>query len=108
VNQLQSQLKSNSKNSSRPPSSEGLNKGNRKKKRKKTGRKQGGQPGHKGQSLEFCDDPHKVNHLLLEQCPECSTSLESEAVLGSVNRQQWEIPPIELYVTEWQAEQKMV
>lgn len=106
VDQLQSRLNGNSKNSSRPPSSDGL-RGNRcRKNTSDRKRAPGGQPGHPGQSLEFSTQPDEIQNLKLERCPHCRTSLETEVVLGTVKRQQWEIPPIELVVTEWQAEQK--
>jgi transposase len=103
---LQLQLKQDSKNSHRPPSSDGFNKRNPGKKTKKHKGKQGGQLGHSGKSLERSLNPDEVISLKLNRCPGCETCLEEHPTVGMVCRQEWEIPPIELKILEWQADQK--
>lgn len=106
VEKLQSQLNRSSRNSHRPPSSDGLKKGNSDKNRKRHRGQQGGQKGHEGRSLEFHANPDEVKHLELDHCPECDRGLADQPSVGQVKRQQWEIPPVELFVREWEAAQK--
>lgn len=80
-------LSRNSSNSSMPPSTD-LFKPKRNKAyslRKKTGRKSGGQPGHRGTTLEFCNDaPDQVIPHSVECCSVCGKDLSD--VTGEIKQ----------------------
>ena len=105
IQELQAQqdrLNKNSKNSSKPPSSDGF-----KKHRTKSTRKSGGQKGHKGHTLEPAENPDHIEVRKVGQCAVCSVTLEDSEVVGYQRPQVFDIPPIELEVTEHQAELKI-
>jgi transposase len=106
VEQLEARLAKNSTNSSQPPSSDGLKKPAPKSRRQKGQRKSGGQPGHKGATLAMVATPDAVVVHPLTACAYCQHDLSEVAVAGIVKRQVFDIPPIQLYVTEHQAEIK--
>lgn len=107
IQSLEDQLAQNSQNSSKPPSSDGL-----KKKpvpqslREKGKRKTGGQKGHKGNTLKMVSDPHRVEVYAVISCPDCQADLSSVEVKEIERRQVFDIPAIEIEVTEHQAEIK--
>jgi transposase len=106
IETLRNNQKKNSSNSSKPPSSDFAKPLQTKSLREKTGKKVGGQTGHKGTSLEFSTAPtqtliHKVN-----VCNGCGDSLAKVAAQDFERRQVFDIPPIEIIVTEHQCEIK--
>jgi transposase len=107
IEKLESQLAKNSHNSSKPPSSDGLKKKMRtKSQRRKSGKKSGGQKGHKGKTLEMTDTPNETIKLPVDICRCCGKSLENHDQKDHKRRQVFEIPPIDVHVTEYQAEVK--
>jgi transposase len=103
-------LERNSRNSSKPPSSDGGNFTNPpkpKSTRQKSGKKRGGQAGHKGHTLKQVSEPdHIAEHNLPPDpvCPNCQQTTKVIAT-GFRKRQVFDIPPIEMEVTEHQAQQ---
>lgn len=107
VEELEAQLSKNSSNSSKPPSSDGLKKPPQTtSSRKPSGKKSGGQPGHKGASLSQVENPDQIVIHPVTACDECGQSLSSTAVDGVEKRQVFDLPPLNLIVTEHRAEQK--
>jgi transposase len=105
VRTLEQQVKQNSRNSSKPPSSDGFNKPKPKSLRQKGKNPVGGQKGHPGQTLQFSLNPkHRVVHTL-SVCS-CGQCLKNQAALRYEKRQVWDIPPIQVEVTEYQSEVK--
>jgi len=107
VQELEDKLAKNSNNSSKPPSSDGMCKPKRTRSlRKSSGKKSGAQEGHPGSRLEMVEKPDQVERCLVEVCAHCRTSLEKISVRRIERRQEFELPPIRLVVTEYQAEVK--
>lgn len=105
IQALEDQLAKNSQNSSKPPSSDGLKKKPRSL-REKGKRKSGGQKGHKGKTLKMVSDPDHIEVHGVCLCPRCETDLSEEPVQRVEKRQVFDVPPIQLEVTEHQAEIK--
>ena len=106
IQSLEDQLAKNSQNSSKPPSSDGLKKPSPKSLREKGKRKTGGQKGHKGKTLKMVSEPNHVELHAVTNCPECEADLSDVEVTEVERRQVFDIPPIEIEVTEHQAEIK--
>jgi transposase len=107
VQELEDKLAKDSHNSSKPPSSDGMKKPKRTRSlRKPSGKKSGAQKGHPGHRLELVEKPDKVRRYPVEQCSRCQASLEKTAVKRIEKRQEYELPPIRLLVTEHQVEVK--
>ena len=106
VNELEKQLAKNSRNSHKPPSSDGL-KRQTKSLRKKSKRKAGGQKGHKGQTLKQIAKPDKIVKCSVTNCTGCGQSLQNTKYSSIEKRQVFDIPPITMQVTEYQAETKV-
>jgi transposase len=105
VASLKSQLNKNSHNSSKPPSSDGLTKAKlTQSQRVKTNRKVGGQKGHIGTTLEPVENPDETIRHTPETCAHCGKSLHGVPPQATERRQQFEIPPVEVYVTEHQGD----
>ena len=101
VKELKGQLGKNSRNSSKPPSGDGFGKRTRSL-RRKSEKSSGGQSGHRGQTLEWRNVPDFVERHEVDTCSDCGRSLASEPVDEVIARQVFDIPPIELLVTEHQ------
>ncbi len=106
IKELEDRLNKNSQNSSQPPSSDGYTKARPKSQRKKTKRKPGGQPGHSGQTLRQVPEPDEVIVHSVLGCSNCGASLASTKARLTEKRQVFDIPPLQVSVTEHQAEQK--
>ena len=105
VKELQGQLRKDSHNSSKPPSSDGFGKRTRSL-RQKSERPSGGQAGHPGQTLEWRSEPDVVERHGVSVCSGCGESLTTVPVETVFSRQVFDIPPIDLVVTEHQVEVK--
>jgi len=105
VEKLENQQSKHSGNSSKPPSSDGF-KPKPKSLRSKSERRSGGQEGHPGQTLEWSEEVEQVERHPVKTCTQCGTSLTSVAVAEWEVRQVRDLAPIQVIVTEHQAEVK--
>ena len=105
VKELQGRLSKNSRNSNKPPSGDGFGK-RTKSFRRPSDKSSGGQPGHQGHTLEWSSAPDFVDRSEVKECPGCGASLASVSVDEVLARQVFDIPPIEVLVTEHQVEVK--
>ena len=107
LKELERQLNMNSTNSGLPPSSAKTDPRKTPKKtkssRKSSNKKVGGQPGHKGETLEFSQNPDKIEILYIDTCTNCGKSLDSAEVDKTIKRQVYEMPKPKIEVTEYQA-----
>ena len=106
INNLEARLNKNSHNSSKPPSSDGLAKPPRTQSlREPSSRNPGAQPGHEGKHLALVNNPDEVIRHQTTHCQHCHHSLKD--ISGRVERRQvFDLPPVEVWVTEHQAEVK--
>ena len=108
IKELEDQLSTNSQNSSKPPSTDKpYNKPSPKSRRVKTGKKVGGQEGHKGRNLKMVDSPDDYVHHKVSVCENCGHDLEETAVKKISRRQVYDIPVLNIQVTEHQSEVKI-
>jgi transposase len=105
VEALENQRSKHSRNSSKPPSRDGFGKRTRSL-RPKSERSSGGQAGHPGTTLEWSEAVDWVEEYRVEQCLGCGASLVDAPVERLMIRQVQDLPPIELEVTEHQAQVK--
>lgn len=89
----------NSNNSSIPPSKD-ENRPKRKSLREKSGLKPGGQKGRKGNTLKIVETPDIIHEHKPGYCTCCGTNLENIPAEFEGKRQVYDIPPIEIKVTE--------
>ena len=106
IKELEDRLSKDSQNSSKPPSSDSPFKERLKARRKKGMRKPGGQKGHEGNTLKMVSVADKTEVHKLDNCPECGESLNDIPALGYDRRQVFDIPPIQMEVTEHRSEIK--
>jgi transposase len=103
---LENNQKKDSSNSSKPPSSD-IGKVQRTKSlRMQSGKKPGGQHGHPGHTLSFSSTPDQIIVHGAKQCDCCGKNLIGTPVLNYERRQVFDIPAIEMLVTEHKSEVK--
>jgi len=102
IAELERQVAATSRNSSKPPSCDGLGKPAPKSLRGKSGRAPGGQSGHRGQTLSQVADPDEVVRHDPVRCRRCGAGLGRAREVGVIRRQVFDLPPIEIAVTEHQ------
>jgi transposase len=108
LQELQARLAKSSRNSSKPPSSDGYGKVKRTESLRKSGDKpNGGQPGHDGQTLMASEHPERVETHEAVSCAHCQASLLDIELVGSEERQVFEIPALRIEVTAHRAEIKV-
>ena len=105
VKELKGRLGKTSRNSSKPPSGDGFVKRTRSL-RRKSEKPSGGQSGHPGQTLEWSTTPDFIERHAVDSCTGCGASLAAVPVDDVFSRQVFDIPPIELLVTEHQVDVK--
>lgn len=102
---LEDRLNKNSRNSSKPPSTDEFVKP--KSQRKKSGKPSGGQKGHKGHTLKMSAQPdHSITHAV-KTCHGCGSTLEGVAVDSIEKRQVFDLPPLQIEVTEHLVQSKI-
>ena len=94
-------FKLNSRNSSLPPSTDiGLKPKKNRSLRPKTKKSSGGQTGHKGSNLKMVSNPDKVVDYKVSNCIKCAHNLLEYEQSIKTKRQVFDIPPIQMEVTE--------
>jgi transposase len=91
----------NSNNSSMPPSKD-ENRPKRKSLRETSGLKPGGQKGRKGNTLKMVETPDIIKEHSPSYCKCCGESLDGAPAICKGKRQVYDIPKIEIKVTEHQ------
>lgn len=102
---LENQASKDSKNSSKPPSGDGFKKRTGSL-RGKSERQSGGQPGHPGSTLEWVEEADTIEQHRVETCDGCGASLVAMPIVAWQCRQVQDLVPIEIAVSEHQAEVK--
>lgn len=106
IKELEDQLSKNSRNSSKPPSTDEYIKPAPKSLRKQTGLKTGGQKGHGGKNLEMVESPDDIKVHRVRSCVCCQRNLEAQEADSIERRQVYDLPPLNLIITEHQSEVK--
>jgi transposase len=96
---LEKRPKKTSRNSHQPPSGDGFGKRTRSL-RSQSHKPSGGQPGHPGQTLEWRETADEVEVHDAATCSGCGASLAAVPAETWLARQVFDLPPIELQVTE--------
>lgn len=109
IKRLKDLLAKNSRNSSKPPSTDGFKKEKPcpKSQREQSGKHTGGQPGHEGHKLKRVEIPDEISLKKVVQCSHCQNNLSHVLAHDVKKRQIFDIPPMDLHVTEHQAEVKI-
>jgi len=106
IQALEDQIAKNSGNSGKPPSRDGFNRPSPKSLRKRSRKKSGGQVGHIGYTLKAVEKPEYVEVHRVEQCVHCHSSLKKVKVNRYEKRQVFDVPRVQVEVTEHQAQIK--
>ena len=108
IQKLEDQLAKNSRNSGKPPSSDGYDQGAPRPKslRKRSRRKSGGQSGHPGETLKAVEKPDFIKVHRVHACQHCGQSLQRRKAIGHEKRQVFDLPKVQMKVTEHRAEIK--
>lgn len=73
--------------------------------RKRSGKKAGGQKGHEGRTLEFSEKPDVMETHRPTHCAHCQAAFDAKQRRVAIDKRQvYDLPPLELIVTEHQAE----
>lgn len=105
---LEKQLGMTSSNSSKPPSSNGFKKVVQNN-REVGKRSSGGQKGHKGHTLKLAEGKEisETHYLAVSGSCSCGTDLSvNGTVISFERRQEWKIPDLSPFITEYQVEKK--
>ena len=103
ITELEARLNRNSRNSSQPPSTDGYRRPQSP--RKKGEKPPGGQKGHKGQTLEWVENPDKTEVHSVPVCQGCGASLVDEKPV-KVELRQVHDAEFKIMVTEHRSEHK--
>jgi len=107
VAELEARLGRNSQNSSKPPSTDNpFVKPPPRSLRGKSGRRPGKQPGQGGARLEPRAEPDEVVVHVPGACEGCGGDLAGAPIVGEQARQVFDLPPIQLRVTEHRAQSR--
>jgi transposase len=108
IQTLEDQLAKNSRNSGKPPSSDGYDQPAPRPKslRKRSRRKSGGQRGHPGETLKAVEKPDVIKVHRVQECQHCGQSLQRRKAMGHEKRQVYDLPKVQMKVTEHRAEIK--
>jgi transposase len=108
IQNLEDQLAKNSRNSGKPPSSDGYDQPAPRPKslRKRSRRKSGGQRGHPGETLKAVEKPDFIKVHRVHACQHCGQSLQRRKAIGHEKRQVFDLPKVQMKVTEHRAEIK--
>jgi transposase len=103
MQELEAQLQQDSHNSHWPPSRD-KGRGQSKSLRKPSGKKAGGQAGHEGRTLKMVSEPEQMVVHRLTQCVACGSNLVGVVAVAEERRQVFDLPPLQMVVTEHRAE----